>query len=136
MHAPNSELSLLHLSEHVRTVPIVPGVGPEVRSLMMRYVAVICIALLLGVSTFEASAHSMLGQQRQTPVLRGQVRDELGGAIVRAKVTATDISGAEKIRLTDNSGFVNFDQLPSGSLHHSSRSCRICKLRERPTINS
>jgi glycosyltransferase involved in cell wall biosynthesis len=31
MHAPNSELSLPHLSEHVRTVPIVPGVRPEVR---------------------------------------------------------------------------------------------------------
>ena len=82
---------------------------------MMRYVAVICIALILGVSTFEVSAHGVIGQQRQMPVLRGQVRDELGGAIVRAKVTATDISGAEKIRLTDNSGFVTFDQLPSGS---------------------
>lgn len=47
--------------------------------------------------------------------LRGQVKDELGGAIVGATVTAVDAGGAERTAVTNAEGVYVFNNLPAGT---------------------
>ena len=54
-----------------------------------------------------------LGQQRPGS-LRGQVLDELGGAIVGASVTAIDGKGVEKSVVTNNAGSYTINGLAPG----------------------
>ena len=56
---------------------------------------------------------SVLAQQ-SLGTLRGQVKDELGGVIVGATVTATDAAGVEKSSVTDNEGRYVFSALAPG----------------------
>jgi Carboxypeptidase regulatory-like domain len=52
--------------------------------------------------------------QQSSGTLRGQVKDELGGVIVGATVTATDATGSEKTATTDNEGRYVFSALAPG----------------------
>src|SRR3954466_11373997 len=56
----------------------------------------------------SASAQQSLG------TLRGQVKDELGGVIIGANVTATDAAGVEKSAVTDAEGRYVFSALAPG----------------------
>jgi hypothetical protein len=52
--------------------------------------------------------------QQSLGTLRGNVRDELGGVIIGAAVTATDAAGVEKTAETDEQGNYVFTGLPPG----------------------
>src|SRR5919202_6148052 len=52
--------------------------------------------------------------QQSLGTLRGQVKDELGGVIIGATVTATDAAGVEKTATTDEQGNYSFAGLPPG----------------------
>jgi hypothetical protein len=69
--------------------------------------AIVLCVLALG------SAGTALSQERPGS-LRGQVLDELGGAIVGATVTAIDAKGTEKTVLTNNSGVYTINGLAPG----------------------
>jgi hypothetical protein len=60
------------------------------------------------------SAISILGQQN-TGTLRGQVKDEFGGAIVGATVVAVDASGVEKSATTNDEGVYVINGLAPGN---------------------
>src|ERR1051325_2466605 len=66
--------------------------------------AVVVVSVLF-VCFGRASAQQSLG------TLRGQGKDELGGVIVGATVTATDAAGVEKTAVTDNEGRYVFSAL-------------------------
>src|SRR3712207_6722840 len=53
--------------------------------------------------------------QQSMGTLRGTVRDELGGVIIGATVTAADAAGVEKTATTDEQGNYSFAGLPPGS---------------------
>ena len=67
----------------------------------------VCAAVLF-FGAGSASAQQSLG------TLRGTVRDELGGVIVGAVVTASDAAGVEKTATTDEQGNYAFSGLPPG----------------------
>ena len=52
--------------------------------------------------------------QQSLGTLRGNVKDELGGVIIGASVTATDTAGVEKTATTDEQGNYSFAGLPPG----------------------
>jgi hypothetical protein len=52
--------------------------------------------------------------QQSLGTLRGNVRDELGGVIIGATVTAADAAGVEKTATTDEQGDYSFAGLPPG----------------------
>lgn len=56
----------------------------------------------------------VFGQQQRPGSLRGQVLDELGGAIVGASVTAIDSKGVEKTVVTNDSGSYTINALAPG----------------------
>lgn len=67
------------------------------------------LTLILAVCAFTA-----LTQQQGVGTLRGQVIDELGGAIVGATVTATDAGGREKSTTTNGEGIYVLSGLAPG----------------------
>ena len=76
---------------------------------MKRIVTAIALCLLV-----VASAGIALSQQQRPGSLRGQVLDELGGAIVGASVTAIDATGKEKSVVTNDSGIYTINGLAPG----------------------
>jgi len=60
------------------------------------------------------SLPALLVAQQRAGSLRGQVLDELGGAIVGASVTAIDSNGVEKSVVTNNSGTYTINGLAPG----------------------
>ena len=62
----------------------------------------------------EAGASHQEQQQQAAPI-RGQVRDELGGVIVGAKITLSGLPSSDQSRLSDNGGSFLFDGLPPGT---------------------
>ena len=56
-----------------------------------------------------------VGAQPSSGALRGQVKDEFGGVIVGAVVTAADAAGVEKAATTDEEGRYGFSALAPGS---------------------
>src|ERR1044072_1470949 len=72
----------------------------------------IVTAVVVGLLIF-AAAGSALAQERPGS-LRGQVLDELGGAIVGATVTAIDAKGTEKTVTTNNNGVYTINGLAPG----------------------
>src|ERR1044072_1552975 len=52
--------------------------------------------------------------QQSSATLRGKVADELGGVIIGATVTATDVAGVAKTATTDEQGNYVFSSLPPG----------------------
>jgi len=75
---------------------------------MKRIVTVMVLGLLM-----FAAAGIALSQERPGS-LRGQVLDELGGAIVGATVTAIDAKGTEKTVVTNNNGVYTINGLAPG----------------------
>jgi uncharacterized membrane protein YgcG len=69
-------------------------------------VAAVCAAVLC--FSLCAAAQQSLG------TLRGNVKDELGGVIIGATVTAADAAGVEKTATTDEQGNYAFAGLPPG----------------------
>ncbi len=70
-------------------------------------VLAVCVAVLfLGVSAAQA--------QQSLGTLRGNVKDELGGVIIGAAVTASDAAGVEKTATTDEQGNYAFSGLAPG----------------------
>jgi hypothetical protein len=69
--------------------------------------AALCAAVLF-LGAFAARAQQSLG------TLRGNVKDELGGVIIGATVTASDAAGVEKTSTTDEQGNYAFSGLPPG----------------------
>jgi hypothetical protein len=61
-----------------------------------------------------ASIPGVLGAQQRAGSLRGQVLDELGGAIVGASVTAIDGKGVEKTAVTNEGGSYSINGLAPG----------------------
>jgi hypothetical protein len=59
--------------------------------------------------------HAVFAQQSGGGSLRGQVKDELGGIIIGASVSATDASGVEKTATTDEEGIYVFNNLAPGT---------------------
>src|SRR5919112_1260876 len=74
--------------------------GEACRALFAAWVLFFCFG--------SAAAQQSLG------TLRGQVRDELGGVIIGATVTATDAAGVEKSAVTDDEGRYVFSALAPG----------------------
>src|ERR1043166_8967521 len=72
----------------------------------------IVTAVVVGLLIF-AAAGIALAQERPGS-LRGQVLDELGGAIVGATVTAVDAKGIEKTVVTNNNGVYTINGLAPG----------------------
>src|SRR5215207_3563913 len=68
---------------------------------------------LVVVSVLLLCSGAALAQQ-SLGTLRGQVRDELGGVIIGATVTATDAAGVEKSAVTDSEGRYVFSALAPG----------------------
>src|SRR5215212_5305059 len=68
--------------------------------------AAVCAAILF--FSLCAAAQQSLG------TLRGNVKDELGGVIIGATVTAADAAGVEKTAETDEQGNYSFAGLPPG----------------------
>ena len=60
-------------------------------------------ALAVVVAVLFFNVCGVLAQQ-SLGTLRGNVRDELGGVIIGAPVTATDAAGVEKTATTDEQG--------------------------------
>src|SRR3954466_378677 len=71
------------------------------------YAALVCAAVLF-LNVGAGLAQQSLG------TLRGQVKDELGGVIIGATVTATDAAGVEKSAVTDDEGRYVFSALAPG----------------------
>src|SRR5262249_46583641 len=61
-----------------------------------------------------ASLTGVLAAQQRPGSLKGQVLDELGGAIVGATVTAIDARGVEKTVVTNNTGSYTINGLAPG----------------------
>ncbi|HEX7997281.1 MAG TPA: carboxypeptidase regulatory-like domain-containing protein [Pyrinomonadaceae bacterium] len=61
------------------------------------------------------SLHVVFAQQSGGASLRGQVKDELGGIIIGANVSATDAGGVEKTATTDEEGIYVFNNLAPGT---------------------
>ena len=72
----------------------------------------IVLAAILG--TLCASLAGVVVGQQRSGSLRGQVLDELGGAIVGASVTVIDSSGVEKSVVTNNAGTYTVNGLAPG----------------------
>ena len=62
------------------------------------------IVLAIGIWTLCVSVAGLVVAQQRAGSLRGQVLDELGGAIVGASVTVIDAKGVEKSVVTNNAG--------------------------------
>ncbi|MFL6333572.1 MAG: carboxypeptidase regulatory-like domain-containing protein, partial [Pyrinomonadaceae bacterium] len=77
----------------------------QLRETGLKVVAVCAAVLLFGLC---AAAQQSLG------TLRGNVKDELGGVIIGATVTAADAAGVEKTATTDEQGNYSFAGLPPG----------------------
>src|ERR1051325_2761455 len=72
----------------------------------------IVLAIALGILC--ASLAGVVMAQQRAGSLRGQVLDELGGAIVGASVTAIDNKGVEKTVVTNNAGTYTINGLAPG----------------------
>src|SRR3954463_1853084 len=57
---------------------------------------------------------SFVTAQQSLGTLRGNVKDELGGVIIGAVVTASDAAGGEKTATTDEQGHYAFSGLAPG----------------------
>src|SRR3954470_10679049 len=77
----------------------------QLRETGLKVVAACAAVLLFGLC---AAAEQSLG------TLRGNVKDELGGVIIGATVTAADAAGVEKTATTDEQGNYSFAGLPPG----------------------
>src|SRR5919107_5303231 len=64
--------------------------------------------------TLCASIPGLVFAQQRAGSLRGQVLDELGGAIVGASVTVVDSTGVEKSVVTNNAGAYTINGLAPG----------------------
>src|SRR3954466_6787819 len=71
------------------------------------YAALVCAAVLF-LNVGAGLAQQSLG------TLRGNVKDELGGVIIGATVTASDAAGVEKTATTDEQGNYAFAGLAPG----------------------
>src|SRR5215510_8407650 len=69
--------------------------------------------IVLAITLCALSASLAFAQQRAGS-LRGQVLDELGGAIIGASVTAIDSAGVEKSVVTNNAGSYTINGLAPG----------------------
>src|ERR1044072_3651953 len=69
--------------------------------------------IVLAITLCALCAGLAIAQQRAGS-LRGQVLDELGGAIVGASVTVIDSAGVEKSVVTNNSGAYTINGLAPG----------------------
>ncbi len=69
---------------------------------MIRLRREVCRALVLSAAVLLLSVSARAQQSLGT--LRGNVKDELGGVIIGAVVTASDTAGVEKNATTDESG--------------------------------
>jgi len=69
--------------------------------------------IVLAITLCASLAGLVVGQQRAGS-LRGQVLDELGGAIVGASITVIDSAGVEKSVVTNNSGSYTINGLAPG----------------------
>ena len=72
------------------------------------------IVLAIGIWTLCASVAGLVVAQQRAGSLRGQVLDELGGAIVGASVTVIDAKGVEKSVVTNNAGTYTVNGLAPG----------------------
>src|SRR5689334_13560164 len=72
------------------------------------------IVLAITLCAFSASLAGLVVGQQRTGSLRGQVLDELGGAIVGASVTAVDDKGVEKSVVTNEAGNYTINGLAPG----------------------
>src|SRR6185369_9975292 len=68
-------------------------------------------ALILSLLSMSAA----LAQGGGSGSLRGQVKDELGGAIVGASVTVVDAGSVERTVQTNTEGVYVFNNLPAGT---------------------
>ncbi len=68
------------------------------------------VALVLALAVSTAAA-----QQQGAGAVRGQVTDELGGAVIGATVTATDAQGQAKTATTNEEGAYTFTNLAPGT---------------------
>lgn len=75
-----------------------------------RQIMACALALILSLISMNAVALAQAGGG-----VRGQVTDELGGAIVGATITAVDASGVEKTATTNEDGVYVFNNLPVGT---------------------
>ena len=62
--------------------------------------------------TLRLNAVTTSPTQQQAGAIRGQVRDELGGVVVGAKITVAGAAGSEQVRMSDDAGKFLFDALP------------------------
>src|ERR1044072_7595966 len=69
--------------------------------------------IVLAIALCVSLAGLVVAQQRAGS-LRGQVLDELGGAIIGASVTAIDSAGVEKTVVTNNAGSYTINGLAPG----------------------
>src|SRR5215217_3270781 len=72
------------------------------------------IVLAIIVGALCASIPALVVAQQRAGSLRGQVLDELGGAIVGASVTAVDGKGVEKSVVTNDAGNYTINGLAPG----------------------
>ncbi|HET7286545.1 MAG TPA: carboxypeptidase-like regulatory domain-containing protein, partial [Pyrinomonadaceae bacterium] len=72
------------------------------------------IVLAIALGTLCASLAGLVVAQQRAGSLRGQVLDELGGAIVGANVTVIDSAGVEKSVVTNNAGSYTISGLAPG----------------------
>src|SRR5215470_18855526 len=73
------------------------------------------LAIVLQIVLASVCLSAAPGQLQQEGQLKGQVLDELGGAIVGAFVVLTDSNGTEKKTATDEQGIYTFDRIHIGS---------------------
>src|SRR5436853_5527921 len=73
------------------------------------------LAIILQIVLTSVCSTLALGQLQQEGQLKGQVLDELGGAIVGASVVLSDSGGLEKKTTTDDQGIYNFERVHIGS---------------------
>ena len=70
--------------------------------------------IMLAIALCAFGLTGLAGAQQRTGSLRGQVLDELGGAIVGATVTAVDSRGVEKSTVTNDGGSYTISGLAPG----------------------
>src|SRR5688500_16747487 len=70
--------------------------------------------IILAIALCAVGLTGLAGAQQRTGSLRGQVLDELGGAIVGATVTAIDSRGVEKSTVTNDGGNYTISGLAPG----------------------
>ena len=74
------------------------------------------------------SLPGVLVAQQRAGSLKGQVLDELGGAIVGASVTAIDGKGVEKTVVTNEGRLLHDQRTRSRQIHCSRNQCGFCNV--------